>query len=321
MICCDGCEKAYHAECLNLDADDLPDLWYGPCCEKRSVSPSKHIVVVTDTKADNGVTNKPIAATKGFVILDIKERSIVPQAMSQSSAHNTSEESTTARKGNNQNHSTNSIPNNMVSTQHPFRTVLVPAGVVEGSIFHVVIENGKKFGVVCPKGVQPGQTLIVLEPGCYNAPVEPEKIVKMNEAHFIEGFNGDEAECAKRAFWEVLYPQLEGDWSFTEETSCNFGAYKFHAPWTTSKSIETISDVLKCLKSTGSSKNAVKEFYMSITSQRKAAEQKEGRKRKRIQDMATRSDLEKRIRVGSEYQVRSLPRAGSYDHQSSREHM
>jgi len=32
LICCDFCEKSYHAKCLRVEADDLPDPWRCPSC-------------------------------------------------------------------------------------------------------------------------------------------------------------------------------------------------------------------------------------------------------------------------------------------------
>lgn len=32
LICCDGCEKAYHEDCLKIRADDLPEVWHCPIC-------------------------------------------------------------------------------------------------------------------------------------------------------------------------------------------------------------------------------------------------------------------------------------------------
>ncbi|KAL7478601.1 hypothetical protein ACHAW6_004363, partial [Cyclotella cf. meneghiniana] len=54
LICCDGCENAYHADCLVVDANALHDIWYGPCCEKRL--PTKR--QSADSSAHNGAKSK-----------------------------------------------------------------------------------------------------------------------------------------------------------------------------------------------------------------------------------------------------------------------
>ena len=36
LICCDGCDNAYHEECLGVNADTLPDPWHCPCCASDS---------------------------------------------------------------------------------------------------------------------------------------------------------------------------------------------------------------------------------------------------------------------------------------------
>ena len=38
MICCDGCDNAYHEECLGVDAGTLPDPWHCPHCASDSES-------------------------------------------------------------------------------------------------------------------------------------------------------------------------------------------------------------------------------------------------------------------------------------------
>ena len=38
LICCDGCDNAYHEECLGVNADTLPDPWHCPHCASDSES-------------------------------------------------------------------------------------------------------------------------------------------------------------------------------------------------------------------------------------------------------------------------------------------
>lgn len=201
-------------------------------------------------------------------------------------------------------------------TYRTFRTVTVPPGVYEGSLFHVLIEGGNRMGVICPKGVRSGQTIIVLDPGCCTAPLSAKKIAEINKARLVEGFEKNCANFARRAFWEVLYPILETNgWTYTRETSYNFGAYTFFSGQSLSTQMnrfETISDILKALVSTGCCSDAVRDFYSSIQKQKDAIKSREEQKKKRLQE-ALIAVPEKRIRIGTSFQVRGLPRAGSYE--------
>lgn len=470
MLCCDGCEKAYRPECLHVDEDTLPDVWYGPCCENRSPvktatpkstdkkneiakksttskqtphfpnqrqpseftgstvqSKTGRSVYVSKESAQEGresagVNNtssrqgqmqttaataavgrtcaKTVAAEQpakinqqlgsSHIAVHItknnttgtnasaqnKEIQQISKKLMQAtapapvvqtvSAPNTSKLISNQRQPPALTGSTeqikpvapnqsqlappvvfnNPLPqfkqpssakqaissqaNNKVSTNNTtnaaskmgtFRTVVVPAGVSEGSVFHVLLEGGHKLGVVCPMGVRSGQTMIVMEPGCFSAPITPEHIVEMNEARLVEGFDAEEAKYARRAFWEVLFPQLEeAGWSWTRETNYNFGAYKFTAPFGHAENcFVTIVGILKSLEAIESYKSALHE-YGTFIKKLKEARRMEELKRKRLQDEVNASP-EKKIRVGSNYQVRSLPRVGSYEPGTSSEHM
>jgi hypothetical protein len=215
---------------------------------------------------------------------------------------------------------------NKSSKNSTFRTVVIPPGVVEGSIFHVVMENAQRMGVICPKGVQPGQTMIVLEPGVDVAPISPEAIVGMNESHLVKGFDRREAEFVRRAFWKVLFPRLrESGWSFSRETNYNFGAYRFYASGNSSRNnsehcMETIADILKFVESNGCCREEVQEFHRHVESQKEEDRRGSDRKRKRSQDSGLTKE-EKHILVGGKHQVRSLPRPGSNESASSKEYM
>ena len=50
LICCDGCDNAYHEECLGVNADTLPDPWHCPHC-------------ASDSESD-GETDKKMSASK-----------------------------------------------------------------------------------------------------------------------------------------------------------------------------------------------------------------------------------------------------------------
>lgn len=211
---------------------------------------------------------------------------------------------------------TSSTEKPTAATQRTFRTITVPPGVSEGSMFHVLIEGGHKIGVVLPKGVRSGQTMIILEPGFYTAPISAKNIAKMNKARLVKGFDHNSAEFARRAFWEVLYPILETNgWTCMRGTYYNFGAYTFfpgQSLATEMNQFETISDILKTLVSSESCADAVRDFYRSIEKQKEALKSKEEQKKKRLQN-ALIPVPEKRIRIGTSFQVCSLPRGGSYE--------
>jgi hypothetical protein len=476
LICCDGCEKAYHADCLKIDADTLPDFWYGPCCAKRRTSQQKKAVSalwekdakkneprdgeinkgvaheqsdpsVGGASATNDVTlttpakkqsvdsaqltpqhaspakntkpqqfhnksvaspvDKSVSAHTDFLSLPLKNSDSstnvdsVMNAAKKSAVHNdhvpaplreASKQPLTNKHTSSQaksqsatssvtmptsfaNAATNKPPQSkesfstwqMIDTwqcskckqvyaqakkcpcttlpqqpsrqsvtntttkqpnveatvptkQTKFRTVVVPKGVAEGSVFHVIInETGMTMGVVCPKGVQPGQTIIVIEPGVNTAPISPDAIVKMNESRLVDGFDSKEAEFVRRAFWEVLFPQLKANgWSLTREKDYNFGAYTFYI----SSSKLPFADIANILNFIGQNeylKQAVQAFHDHVEKQMDDAKQRSERKRKRIQDDLSGED--KHIRIGSQYQVRSLPRAGTYVPEESAEFM
>jgi hypothetical protein len=201
-----------------------------------------------------------------------------------------------------------------------YRTVVVPAGVLEGSMFHVLTQEGRKMGVICPKGVRPGQTLIVVDPGHKFPPILAEKIVEMNEARLVEKFDPQEAEFARRAFWKILFPYLQASgWSFTRETNYNFGAFTFFGNLQTEIRLETVAEVLAFLESNGSYKHVVHLFRRSIENQKEAAQQNTDTNRQGLEEKMTPE--KKKIRIGSNYQVRSLPRAGSFEPGTSNEYM
>jgi len=47
LICCDGCEKVYHAECLlekySIDAEKLPDMWHCPSCNSKEEDKTQRV--------------------------------------------------------------------------------------------------------------------------------------------------------------------------------------------------------------------------------------------------------------------------------------
>eukprot|EP00804_Cyclotella_cryptica_P003551 CCRYP_002166-RC/>CCRYP_002166-RC protein AED:0.06 eAED:0.06 QI:149/1/1/1/1/1/5/736/887 len=452
LICCDGCEKAYHAKCLSLSADVLPEVWYGPCCEGRLSIKRKSPVCSSAnkdpdlTKDENNVDGSDRGREEGRRLVpaggestsnkssqdenevrdtakdhvvetapsigQVTEKRVIEQSVVQRSqdlqlqshqrasnldanlgfTHNTKHAtigpSSVANKDiHSQQYkqssfsltapqqlkgSYSSVLNiklcdkcNRFHTQYPvcpyakivqqgqhhrstatstnihdasssktnqkppkqstFRAVVVPPGVAEGSIFHVVMENAQTIGVICPKGVQPRQTMIVLEPGVDVAPIPPKTIVEMNESRLVAGFNRREAEYVRRAFWDVLFPHLEeSGWSFTREINYNFGAYRFASPGNSSgkngEFMETIAQILKFVESNGCCPEQVQEFHRCIEKQKEDDRRGSDRKRKRAQDAVSSNEME-HIRIGGKYQVRSLPRSGSNAPASSKQYI
>ncbi|KAL7481688.1 hypothetical protein ACHAW6_007364 [Cyclotella cf. meneghiniana] len=449
LICCDGCEKTYHGECLGVDVNALPEVWYGPCCDKRlpikrqsAVFPSAQTGVksTADMKADDraegpedglglvaagkdstshnatyDATEPRVAAkksdesaslipepTKKIVTEQsdvdrsrhaevqccqlvansvghpqftdnskyatthtspLADNNILSKQLEQHSVSTATHQpmngsissvkynscdkcqliythhtpcacTTTVNKAKSHPQSNRSTVHDATtrrthqksSTRSTFRTVVVPQGVVEGSIFHVIMENAQRMGVICPRGVQPGQTMIVLEPGVDVAPISPETIVDMNEARLVEGFDRRDAEFVRRAFWKTLFPRLqESGWFFTRETNYNFGAYRFYASENSNKNnsnhrMETIADILKFVESNGCMGEEVQEFHRHVERQKQEARRGSDRKRKWSQDAGLTKE-EKRILDGGKRQVRSLPRCGSNEPSSSKEYI
>jgi hypothetical protein len=146
----------------------------------------------------------------------------------------------------------------------------------------------------------------------------------MNEAHLLEGFENNESGVVRRAFWGVLFPRLKAlGWSMKRETEYNFGAYTFYRDNNslTKQPMKSISDVLKVAVSVECCQDAVKGFYSSIEQHKLAAALKqEDRKRKHLDEVIA-VDERKKIGIGVNYQVRSLPRAGTHERGSSNEYI
>ncbi|KAL7476857.1 hypothetical protein ACHAW6_002692 [Cyclotella cf. meneghiniana] len=187
------------------------------------------------------------------------------------------------------------------------------------------MENSQRIGVVCPKGVHPGHTMIVLELGVDFPPISPKTIAEVNEARLVEGFDRREAEFVRRAFWEVFFPQLkESGWFFTRETNYNFGAYRFYASgnsnWNNRDRMETIADILKFVELNRCCPEDAKEFRRHVEKQKEDARRGSDRKQKRSQDGCSRKE-DKHSRVGGKYRVRRLHHSGSNEPSSSKEYI
>lgn len=217
-----------------------------------------------------------------------------------------------------------------------FRTVTVPDGVLPGDIFHVLLEKGKVIGATCPKGVQAGDKLIILEPGTIEPPISPDEIAKMNEDQFTRGIIEDsstlDSSIVAGVFWKVLWPALKSEgWTYTRQVHYNFGATTVYIPGRQyvdkSKNVlnvhyfETIVGIRKLIASMPKYTKVVKAFDAEIA-KRKEIEQNKKRvaRKKRRADVQQIAQLDawknlrdrEHISIGSQYQVRTLPRAGSH---------
>lgn len=233
-----------------------------------------------------------------------------------------------------------------------YRTVTVPKGVKEDQLFHVVItdlsfnttnnsnsKNLKIIGVTCPKGVREGDTIIVVEPGC-SAPLSPEQIAKINERKLISGIEKHKAKWVGISFWKLVWPVLTQEgWSCTRESLYNFGCVTFFTPHATimlssnrniSKRMmtlnqdyfETIFGVLNYIKLLPTMKYLVDDCYDDAEKRRikslehaaKEASSSVRRNHAALNRWKYTAGIAavKHSRVGSDYQVDSLPKAGSY---------
>ena len=233
-----------------------------------------------------------------------------------------------------------------------FRLVQVPDGVAPGEVFHVLLGDGRMMGTICPKGVQPGDEIIVLEPGRYEPPLPPIEIAKINERHLLRGIDTTEHTFVSSAFWEVLWPSLvmEG-WSLVRQLHFNFGATKFFAPGSQSMRktdlilnvhyFDTIKGIRIFLTTEPKYDHLVREFEVEIvkrkqmamlqqeaatkkdasTTQETTASQDDSTRRRRrrisaqmIADIDSWKCLDRRERIGlgRAYQVQTFPKAGTH---------
>jgi len=224
-----------------------------------------------------------------------------------------------------------------------FRTVTVPPDVAPGDVFHVLLGGGKNvIGVICPEGVYPGNTMIVLEPG-EHAPVPPRTIAERNVQHLLRGFAPSQFNVVGNTFWKLLWPRLVGEgWAYTRQVHFNFGAMKFYTPGARSfveamrvrnvHYFESIGDITHFLSMDPKYAKIVEEFDAEIARRKKTAENEAGIARRKERAATTvqkkkkkRVNVEKvhdldawkyqsereHSKVGSQHQVRTLPRAGT----------
>lgn len=206
-----------------------------------------------------------------------------------------------------------------------YRTVSVPDGVQTGDIFHVLLDGKTMVGVICPQGVVPGDTIIVLEPGCTKPPISPRKIVKMNARQLTAGIDKKEASIITKAFWNVLWPLLQGDgWFYNRQKYFDFGATTFFRSEFTSKEsslrvynrdyFDTISGVLSYVRSVPKYGDGVKAFQDEVSKRKDAKKRKLARKsRSEVYMNGPSCKKSRQSRIGIEYQAGSLPHPMEYE--------
>jgi len=210
-------------------------------------------------------------------------------------------------------------------------TVTVPNGVVSGDKFHVSLGKGKLMGVICPQDVYSGDKLIVLEPGVKEPPIAAKTIANMNMQNFTNGIDSSlDSSLIANTFWTVLWPALQSQgWTYTRQLHYNFGSLSIFLPGKESvdKSknelnvhyFNSITSVRSYIARLPQYTKVIQIFDAEIVKCKQAIEEadekKKRRKRARVEPVLDAwKSLKSRehIKIGSQYQVRSLPRAGSH---------
>jgi len=62
LLCCDNCDKAYHANCLRVEPDSLPDPWHCPSClnngnDNKKMAALSHEQTQTAPASDNAISD------------------------------------------------------------------------------------------------------------------------------------------------------------------------------------------------------------------------------------------------------------------------
>ena len=227
--------------------------------------------------------------------------------------HNTSKENTVAKKE--------------VRVKSAFRTVTVPDGVVSGDMFHVLLGKGKVMGVICPTGVFSGDKLIVINPGVQRPPIAAKKIAKMNEQYFTQGIEASlEPSYVASTFWRAVWPALSlAGWTYKRQVHYNFGATLVSLPEAQYADrsnqllgvhyFDNIRDIRNYMLGNSEYESTARAFNADIAKKTKEVEQQaELKKKKRVTNNDAWKNVGERehISIGSCYQVRSLPKAGSH---------
>jgi hypothetical protein len=253
LITCDapGCGKAYHAECVKVDINTLPLAWFCPDCSKHPADKSTTPVTVLDDEITTTRTN-----AISIPALDFEETAPRTPTKPSRPVNKFSNRDRIIRPS-------TSSSDKPSSTPSTFRLVTVPKGVNPGEEFHVIISSDTEdntdkdvvIGVICPRGVREGDSIVVLEPGHIHPLISPEEVVKINRRLFARdnGCGGidegpripSQVEEKDRSlslldmmdsaiadvFWELLWPFLRSQgWSCDRQVHFNFGAVKFRPP-------------------------------------------------------------------------------------------
>ncbi|KAL7465963.1 hypothetical protein ACHAXS_006268 [Conticribra weissflogii] len=359
LICCDGCEKFYHEDCVKFHANDFPEALCCPSCVTKSKNtstvhgteksglkgspntsiarkmadshlkePLASLITAPDILGQRpiGINSIEVAAGKGTT--DKITGSLIPLIQNSPQLSGVSN-LTPFGTGANSKHDNPPVTNlsSGSSEKHKkyYRTVTVPDGVRNGETFHVLLDGETMVGVICPQGVVPGDTILLLEPGCTKPPISPRKIFKINARRLIAGINKKEAPIITRAFWKVLWPLLQADeWFYNRQENFDFGATTFFRSVCTSiKSslrvynqdyFDTISGVLNYVTSVPKYNDGVKMFHDEVKKGKDARKKERARKSSSEVYMNGPSFRKsKHSRIGSEYQVRSLPRSRDFN--------
>ena len=111
-----------------------------------------------------------------------------------------------------------------------FRTITVPKDTAPSEILHVQLsENHTTIGIVCPAGVRPGDTVVILEPDRLHPPVPPCDIAHGNAQQLLHGLDPASATGTARDFWRLLWPLLEEEgWVLQRQMHFNFGYMRLY---------------------------------------------------------------------------------------------
>jgi len=415
LILCDGkgCNKAYHAECVDVDINTLPLTWYCPSCTSGSSKPKKTVLndnsmmsrkgegdamsISPKTRSKEGNTTESKAPAEKKVVTLEKQK--MANAEMSTEATISQDNPTSAlekpppeaglreRQGAASSVPTLSLslfPSEKMAAEEEtgparssaptpkeasltaplpyfppepttFRTVILPDDVAPGELFRVLFDEGKKaIGVICPEGVNPGDRMIIVEPGNSTPPVPPRTIAKMNAQHLLHGIDASESSMVANSFWKVLWPRLVAEgWLYSREIHYNFGAMKFFPPEVKAVGdamqvmnvhyFETIMGITHFISKVPKYVKVLEEFQADISKRKgtgtnnqtenvirkqrtTAANQKKKRKRTSVEKVGNLDAWKylgerEHTQVGTQYQVRTLPRVRTNEVGDSEKYM
>jgi hypothetical protein len=379
LICCDNCDKVYHAECLKVDPDTLPDEWHCPCCtgtplpQNETATLANNATIMQQPRAnqvvelmDSSDEEEPKKRTPTTSNRVSKGSKIKPSSLSWQQGEWKWECSKCKRfnptirdvcpcragadvrdggKSSRRTGAASSKGNKTSSNQQSnaargkeeepldekmVRTVIVPEGVVEGDVFYVQLEGKTTIGVVCPEGVYSGHTLVVMLPGMTEAPVSPAQVAKFNERRLTDGIEGQKAVYVLNSFWKCVWPRLKSEgWTCQRQLSFNFGARTFFKPKAllldrssrllNEHYFEAVKEILQFTSKNDQYAEMLVEFDADVMKQECAA--KKNAQRKERKNQSAFGNKHEHSRIGSNYQVRSLPKAGTFEPAESEQYM